>query len=124
LDGEAARVDAVDGGLRNLCERIGTMKTIRFLMAMLIVVAMGAGVAGSASGAEKVGGMKTLPRVEKGERMEVRKDMKKATDKAAKKPAQKAAAKAVKPEKDVQRKATDEKKLEVGKKADVRKKNA
>lgn len=116
------------------------MKTIRFLMAMLIVVVTVAGIAGSVCAAEKMGGMKTSPRAEKGDRVKVEKDMtkpaikattktasenvSKPTIKAATQAAQKAAAKTVKPEKDVQRKATDGKELEIGKKADARKKNA
>jgi hypothetical protein len=88
--------------------------------------------------------MKTSPRAEKGDRVKVGKDMNKpaikATTKtgrknasenvskptinAATQAAQEAAAKTVKPEKDVQRKATGGKDLEIGKKADKRKKNA
>jgi hypothetical protein len=120
------------------------MKTIRFLMAMLIVVVTVAGIAESVCAAEKMGGMKTSPRAEKGDRVKVGKDMNKpaikATTKtgrknasenvskptinAATQAAQEAAAKTVKPEKDVQRKATGGKDLEIGKKADKRKKNA
>lgn len=124
------------------------MKTIRFLIAMLIVVVTVAGIAESVCAAEKMGGMKTSPRAEKGDRVKVGKDMNKpaikATTKtgrknasenvsdnvskptinAATQAAQEAAAKTVKPEKDVQRKATGGKDLEIGKKADARKKNA
>lgn len=124
------------------------MKTIRFLMAMLIVVVTVAGIAGSVCAAEKMGGRKTSPPAEKGDRVEVGKDMNKAAIKATTKTAsrnagktattnvskptvnvatqaaQKAAAKTMKPQKDVQRKATGGEDLEIGKKADARKKNA
>jgi Ni/Co efflux regulator RcnB len=75
------------------------MKTMRFLVAMAIVSAVGLGVAGSAGAAEKMGRKAATPAVEKAER--------------------KAAAKPVKKEKGVQKKATSDEKVEAGKKPAV-----
>jgi hypothetical protein len=80
---------------------MGIMKTIRFLVAMAIVAALGVGVTGTASAAEKAGRMPATQQVEKAGRK---------------------AAKPVKKAKAGQKKAGSGKKAEeVGKKFDVRK---
>jgi hypothetical protein len=77
------------------------MKTMRFLVGMAILAAVGAGLAGPAGAAEKAGRKADAPAVEKAER--------------------KAVAKPVKKEKAADKKSKRDTKLEVGKKNDVRK---
>ena len=77
------------------------MKTMRFLVAMAILAAVGAGLAGSAGAAEKSGRKAVAPAAEKAGRKE--------------------AAKPVKKGKGMEKKAKSDTKLQVGKKLDVRK---
>lgn len=98
---EAAGVDAVDGRprcSRGFCERMIIMKTMRFLVAMAIVAAVGVGLAGFAGAAEKMGRKAATPAVEKAARTPAAKPVKKAK------------------EAQTQKKAKGDAQLEVGKK--------
>lgn len=99
------------------------MKTIRFLVAMLIMAVAGGGVVTMVHAAEKAAekmGRATAPAtMEKGERMDARKNGKKADAKAVKQPAQKATAKPPKKDKEGQRKAAAAKKATAAKGAEV-----
>lgn len=106
---EAAGVDAVDGRprcSRGFCERMIIMKTMRFLVAMAILAAVGVGVAGLAGAAEKSGRKPAAPAVEKAARKPAAKPVKKEQE--TKVPGTK-----------VQKKAMGDAKLEVGKKPKV-----
>lgn len=88
------------------------MKTIRFLVAMAIVAALGVGIVGPASAAEKAGRMPATQQAEKAPRKSAKPAKKERKEKAGSKKAASGT------------KAEVGKKLDVGKNAGVRKKAA
>lgn len=100
------------------------MKTMRLLVAMLILVVGVAGAGTSVNAAERMGRATPPSTMEKGERVNAKKDGKKPEAKAVKQPVGKATVKPAKKDKDMQRKAATTKKVEVGKKATGRAKTA